>query len=214
MRKLLALLVAALVAVGCGGGGDGDVGDAAEPGAAAVDDGAATPTEDEEVAAAFPPECPGETPFTMSVRSEGKGELEPFEVIDSAALRKVDGVAFTVYLADFEIPDDTAWDFDVPVVPSGSLLVTTGLDVFNTDPGTLDPLEVGAEGGMFREVGDGETAAVLNMSGDVVTGSTNQDGSATLLGLDDERICIEVSITSDDGQAIDGVYEAPIVADI
>lgn len=163
--------------------------------------------------ATLPAECPPAVPFDMEFRSDGDGERDTMTVVDAVALRRADGVAMTVYLADFDMPDDTSWAFSVPDVPPGGTLVQTGLDVFNADPATLPELETGASGGLFGEVGAGVTATFLTIVSGGST-STNQTGESELLYIDDSAVCLRAGIISESGDELVGVYSAPIVADI
>lgn len=209
-RSIAALVAAGLIVAGCGG-------DDAEPESA---DAGQTSTEQSDAGeasdAAFPAECPEATPFDVEIRYDGDGEREVLTVTDAAAVRRSDGVAITVYLGDFTFPEDTSWSFTLPTVPEGSTLVGTGLDVFNaTDVDALEPLEVGAEGGMFGDVGAGVTATFLSFTSDRAgSTSSNQSGTTTLLGVSDDAVCMTTSITADSGLELVGTFTAPFVADI
>ncbi len=217
----MTVLVAALALLaGCG-----DDDDAAADGAgddATQDDGATTDAdagaEDDDAgdeAATLPDECPDGVPFEVELRADGDGAPEAVEIVDAVALRRAEGRALTVYLATFDIDDDTSWALVTPDVPPGGLLVSTGLDHFNADIAEIEPLAVGASGPLFGEAGDGATATFLNMQGEAAgSTSVSQEGTSTLLHVDDDRVCLEVDITSESGAALSGVYTAPIVAEI
>lgn len=186
---------------------------------AGAGDGASTTDTDDAGAdgavATMPSACPTSVPFDMELRSDGDGAREVFTVVDAVALRRAGGVAITVYLADFDMPDDTSWEFAVPEVPAGGTLVSTGLDVFNADPATLPVLEAGDSGGLFSDVGDGETATFLSIvTDDAGSTSSNQSGTSELVFIDDDQVCLTVAITGESGFELLGNYSAPIVADI
>ena len=204
----------AMAFIACGGDdGGGDAAGDAPSGAAseASPDGA-----DDDAVAAVPAACPTSVPYDVEVRLDGDGEREPMTVVDAVALRRSEGRAWTVYLADFDMPDDTSWSFTVPEVPAGNMLVSTGLDVFNaTDVEALPIIEVGATGGLFRDVGDGETATYLNVTSETTgSSSVNQTGSTELLHLDDGLICFDTEITGESGLELVGTYAATEIVDI
>lgn len=206
----VSLLLAATVALaGCGDDDDGDAApDAAEDGEQATDAGVAESEDD------FPAECPGATPFEIDVRTDGDGDVEPFTVVDAAAIRRFGGIAYTLYLTDFDLPDELS-QFSAPEVPDGGLLISTGLDRFNVDPGTVDPLAVGATGPLFPDTGPAQESGFLSFIGDAAGSvSSNQAGSVELLGLAEDRICLRIAISGDTGGALAGVVEAPIELDI
>lgn len=216
--RVLALLTAALLVVACGDddgeaatGEESSVADPASDGT----DSADTAEQQESEATTMPAECPAATPFEVQAAVTEEGGIEPFEVVDATALSRSGGLAITVYLADFDIDDDTSWSFAVPEVPAGSTLISTGMDGFNADPADLAPLEVGSEGPLFSEAGDGATATFLNMQGESApTTSLNQVGTSEILFLDDRNVCIRADITAESGAQLQGVYSAPIVEEI
>lgn len=164
----------------------------------------------------MPSECPEGTPFDVEIRFDGDGDRETMTVVDAVALRRFDGVAWTIYLADFDLPDDTSWSFTVPEVPAGKTLVATGLDVFNApDVDALPILGVGDSGGLFRDVGDGETAAFFSITSELA-GSTSVDqrGATELVHLDDDAICMTTEITGQSGLELVGTYAATEIIDI
>jgi hypothetical protein len=221
LRLLALLAVLGLFAAACGDdAGDEDGADDAVTDDAA-DDSTGDENDDEDGDsseagdAALPEACPASAPFELQAAITEDGGLESFEVVDAAAVSRSGGLALTVYLADFEIDDDTSWSFAVPEVPAGGTLISTGMDVFNADPADLEPLEVGDSGPLFSEAGDGATATFLNMQGEAApTTSVNQVGTSEILFLDGSTVCIQVDITADSGAQLQGVYTAPIVEDI
>jgi hypothetical protein len=221
MKRLLAIIVVSTLFSGACGGDDDTGGDVTDETTASTADSADSASDsaegqaeaNTEEAAAMPDGCPASVPFTTSARFAGEGALQAFEVLDAVALSRADGAAYTIYLADFDMDDDTNWGFAVPEVPAGSTLIATGLDVFNADPATLEPLEVGSSGPLFAEAGEGVTATFISVTSELVDASSvNQMGTATLLHLDDSQVCIEVDITSDSGIAFSGTLAAPIAA--
>ena len=211
----MALLLAGGLTLTAACGGDDDTAtDAGDAPIEDVDDGDGEDTGGE--TATLPEECPTEAPFDIEIRYDGDGERDTMTVVDAVALRRFDGVAWTIYLADFDMPDDTSWSFTVPEVPEGNTLVATGLDVFNApDAAALPILEVGDSGGMFREVGDGETAAFFSITSDRAgSSSVDQSGTTELLHLDDGSICMTTEITGESGLELVGAYTATEIIDI
>lgn len=206
-----AFLAVALIACGDDDGGGDEGGAATEDAPTDVED-----ADGGDGAPAAPAACPTALPYDVELRLDGHGERETMRVVDAVALRRSDGRAWTVYLADFDMPDDTSWSFTVPEVPAGSTLVATGLDVFNaTDVESLPVIEVGATGGLFRDVGDGETATYLNVTSDASgTSSVDQTGSTELLHLDDDLICFDTEITGASGLELVGTHAATEIVDI
>lgn len=207
----LTMLLCVVATAACGGGDDG--GAPATSVEAQIADAEAAP---DTGPGALPEECPDALPYDVEIRLDGDGAREVMTVVDAIALRRVDGRAWTVYLADFELPDETSWAIAVPEVPTGKTLVATGLDTFNAaDVDALPVLEVGDRGGLFREVGDGETATFFTVTADRVgSSSVDQVGSSELLHLDDEAVCLTVSITGVSGLELVGTYAAFEIVDI
>ncbi len=203
----------AMVFIACGDDGGGDAASDAPSGAASEE---SSDDADDGAVAAAPAACPTSVPYDVEVRLDGDGERETMTVVDAVALRRSEGRAWTVYLADFDMPDDTSWSFTVPEVPAGSMLVSTGLDVFNaTDVESLPVIEVGDTGGLFRDVGDGATATYLNVTSETTgSSSVNQMGSTELLHLDDALICFATEITGESGLELVGTYAATEIVDI
>lgn len=198
----------AMVFLACGGGdGGGDD--------VAADESADGPAEKDE-STPIPAACPTSLPFDVEVRLGGDGAREAMTVVDSVALRRSEGRAWTVYLADFDMPDDTSWSLSVPDVPPGSTLVTTGLDVFNApDVGALPIFDVGSVGGLFGVVGDGEPATFLHVASDTSgSSSVDQAGETELLHLADDLICFETEITGESGLELVGTYATSEIVDI
>lgn len=207
----------AVVLIACGGDdGGGDARSDTPAGASSKEASGSEGDGTDSGAESAPAECPTSVPYDVELRLEGDGERETMAVVDAVALRRSEGRAWTVYLADFDMPDDTSWSFTVPEVPSGSTLVATGLDVFNaTDVDALPIIEVGATGGLFRDVGDGESATFLNVTSDASSStSVDQTGSTELLHLDDGLICLDTEITGESGLELVGTYAATEIVDI
>lgn len=220
-RAWVALLVAGGLALGAAACGDDDdtesgSGDADTTESADTDGTGDQAGDDDGAAATLPSECPTEAPFDVEVRFDGDGARETMTVVDAVALRRYDGVAWTIYLADFDMPDDTSWSFTVPEVPEGKTLIATGLDVFNApDVDALPVLEVGDSGGMFSDVGDGETAAFFSITSSLAgSTSVDQSGTTELLHLDDGAICMTTEITGESGLELVGTYSATEIVDI
>lgn len=204
MRAGMVFLVVGVLALGATACGDDD-----DAGGSADGTGS-TLTSD------LPTECPAAAPFDVEIRYDGDGARETMTVVDAVALRRFDGVAWTIYLADFDMPDDTSWSFTVPEVPEGNTLVATGLDVFNApDADALPTLDVGDSGGLFSDVGDGETAAFFSVTSDR-SGSTSVDqtGTTELMHLDDGSICMTTEITGESGLELVGTYTAVEIVDL
>lgn len=216
-RRASAILFAATALLtACGGDDGGEDGgesvDPEDPGTTTAEAGAVSP----DPGAPLPTGCPEDVPYDIEIRLDGEGARVTMTVVDSIALRRLDGRAWTVYLADFEMPDNTSWAFTTPEVPAGGTLVATGLDVFNApDADALPVLEVGATGGLFGEVGEGETATFVNVPSDRPgTTSVDQTGESELLHLDDDRICLRTEITGESGLEFVGTLGADDIVDI
>jgi hypothetical protein len=207
-RWAAAALVMVLLTAACGDD------DTAPAGAAATD--ATTVTTPTTAAATTTSPLPAactRVPFTVELRVEGEEPLEPFEVADAIAIRTAGGRAYTVYLADFTMDrDDRSYSF-VTDPPSGGTVIQTGLTVFNAADAESVPVLAGGEIGLV-EWRAGELATFLNVTAPAAaSSSTNMTGSAELLHLDEDTICIEADITSERGFALTGAYTAEITAD-
>lgn len=220
-RAWVAVLVASGLTLGVAGcGGDDDSADGDDPptdeSSDAGSDESSAAGSDAGAAGALPSTCPSAAPFDVEIRYDGDGDRETMTVVDAVALRRFDGVAWTIYLADFDMPDDTSWSFTVPEVPDGKTLVATGLDVFNApDADALPILEAGDSGGMFSDVGDGETAAFFSVTADAAgSTSVDQSGTTELVHLDDGAICMTTEITGESGLELVGTYTATEIIDI
>ena len=150
-------------------------------------------------------------PYAIDLRISGDGALEPFQVTDAIAVPTAGGRAYTVYLADFPIDrEDRSYSY-VTDPPEGGIVVQTGLTVFNAeDPESVPVLEGGEVGQVDWEAG--ELATFLNVTAPDAPGfSVDMTGSARLVHLGDDVVCIEASITSESGFALEGTYTAETV---
>lgn len=200
--RAAAALALIVITAACGGGGSAD-----------QDDEATTTTASTTTTAVALPTACERVPFTVDLRVEGEGPLQPFEVVDAIAVRIADGRAYTVYLADFTIDrDDSSYSF-ITEPPTGGTVIQTGLTVFNAPDAESVPVLEGGEIGRV-EWEAGQLAAFLNVTADNAPSmSVDMTGSAELLHLDDDTVCIEAAITSERGFALNGVYTAEITAD-
>jgi len=207
-RMGLWVTVAMMLLVGTAACGDDDAGEAGDATTSTTAGESTTTT----TIAALPAACE-RVPYAVELRIDGEGPLETFDVVDAIAVRNAGGRAYTVYLADFPIDrDDSSYSF-VTEPPAGGTVVQTGLTVFNaSDPDAVPVLEGGEIGQVEWEAG--ELATFLNVTAEgAAASSTNMDGSAELLHLDDGTVCIEAAITSERGFALSGVYTAEITSD-
>jgi hypothetical protein len=132
-----ALLTLALAVAACGGGDDdssnGAGGDPAPTSAASDVTGADS--------------C-RPTPYLTSVRAANGSEVafeeSQFEVVSAKAVSLAGGAAYTIYMADFEIPDSSIGIVSAPQPGEGETLVTLFITTFN-GPANPPPIEAGTE---------------------------------------------------------------------
>lgn len=167
----------------------------------------------EDEAGAAPDEC-REPPFEVELRVAGDGPNRAFRVEDAAAVRKLDGRAYTVYLTDYQIDRDEPLAGQLQEPPPGSTTVQTGLDVFNAeDASALPILESGDVG--RRDWDSGELAALLDVftNGEDET-DVDTGGMAEIRHVDDASVCIRADLRSESGSQLLGTYRAEIVEDL
>lgn len=212
LQLLILAVVAALVIGACGGDDD------SSSDADAADDGGETP---EESASSVPAECEIEPPFTLEITGgdalpqvdadgfdvtsviasqqpivpDPDGELTPDEIREQGATTPL--VSYAVYLADFEMtaedvgflgptPPDDGTLFFVAVVPPTEDGLRTG-DVVEQGTPEFESVTTFGSLGVQYQTGTVDDAPTLALDGDGT-------GTAEVLYLDDDRICLDVEI--------------------
>lgn len=216
MRRLPALLAVLLLTVAaCGDDGSSSaVGDAGDAPADEADGG--------EAAAPLPPECETETPFTLPIEGgenlpgvdgptfeavsvvagqqpivpNPDDELTPEEIEAAAPTTPI--VAYTIYFADFDLTLDDVTGLLGPRPDEGETMIFVSVV-----PPTADGLEVGDVVTQGRP--EFESITTFGMLGAQLVTETVEDppgftldsdgpGTAEVLFLDDERICLDISL--------------------
>lgn len=191
-------------------GGDDDT-PAETDGSAAVDE---TPADDvaADDAPAEPESAALECPSTISVAGMTPAGTD-FEATSAVAASLEGGVAYTLYLADFELTTDSFSMIRNPEVPADGTLWTVAVTIFNPSPedqARISPIAVG------REIQAGEPFGVLTFTVTVQEGETfsgardGEEGTLTVTGVGD-TFCGTIDY-ADDEKSISGSFVAPTKA--
>lgn len=154
-------------------------------------------------------------PFTAEIRFAGDGPRRDFAVVDAAAVRRLEGRAYTVYLTDYPIDREGSLFSQIGEPPDGSTTVQTGIDVFNAEDAAALPVLAAGTVGAVDWV-SGEPATFLNFAtaADTDGFSVDQTGQTELLHVDERFVCMRSQITSESGNELVGTYTAEILTDI
>jgi len=192
-RMIWALLVGVLAASACGANNS-----TAADGTPGTDAPAAT----SKPIARDDAGCPA-VPFSGTLsRSAAGGHQEAQradgEMVDAIAVTRREGIAYTIYLADFAID---ANDIGSTLqAPQGLVLVTLAID-------ELDGITVG------RPFGNTENTypfVIIDSGGGASDSASGHTGQEMVIGLSSTMICLEIDY-QDDVKAITGTVSARIV---
>jgi hypothetical protein len=157
-----------------------------------------------------------EPPFDIHLRVEGDGDLDEMEIVDSAAVRVGGGTGYTIYLADFDLPDDDEIAFSALTAPDDGTLVATGVSTFNADKkhpakkvatGDIAPLVSNASAGRLTAF------LTIRREDELQPPGVHQIGQIEVIHVDKTTFCADVSITADDGASMTGIVTGRIVGD-
>ena len=119
------------------------------------------------------------------------------EMTDAVAVTRSEGVAYTIYLADFTIDRD---DLGTTLrAPPGSVLVTLAID-------QLDGITVGQP---FNNTEDSFPFVIIDSGGGASDSALGRTGQETVVGLSSTMICLEIEY-QDDVKEITGTVSARI----
>ena len=120
-------------------------------------------------------------------------------MVDAVAVTRSEGIAYTIYLADFSINlDDIGSTLKAP---PGSVLVTLAID-------ELDGITVGQP---FGNTEDSSPFVIIDSGGGASDTATGATGRETVIGLSSTMICLEIDY-QDNIKAITGTVSAKMVA--
>jgi hypothetical protein len=128
---------------------------------------------------------------------------------DAVAVSLEDGVAYTVYLADFDLDPEAISSFSNPEVAEGDTMFTLAATVFNApDPEALEPIAVGDEISYVEEFGN-LTIRVTAQTGEDLHGvNMEAEGTLTVTAVGD-TFCGTVDYR-DEEKTLTGTFEAPV----
>lgn len=190
-------VAAALGAIGLVLGGCGDDGTDSAGSDDAPSDEAGSSDE-----AADAGECAG-TDVTIS------GPGGDVEVISSAAVSLVDGAAYTVYLADFELDGDAITMFSAPEIPDDGSLATVAVTIFNAEEDPA-PIEQGTTVEWTSDFGVLTYAFTIEEGEELHGTNTGAEGTLEITAVGD-TFCGDIDYT-DGEKSISGTIEAPVTA--
>ena len=180
-------LALSLLMAACGGGDDDDT----EPTSEAGNPTATT-------AASNGGDGGGEscrpTPYLMSVRAADGDTLgfenAQFEVVSAKAVSLAGGAGYTIYLADYEIPDDQISAFSSPEPTDGQTLVTLFITTFNGGP-DAEIVEAGTEIEFSPEFGVLTYRIIIQQGAEKYDSFAEARGSLTVTDVG-ESICGDI----------------------
>ena len=156
------------------------------------------------------------TPYLMAVRAADGDTLgfedAQFEVVSAKAVSLAGGAAYTIYLADYEIPDEQISAFSAPQPTDGQTLVTLFITTFNAGP---DPeiVEAGMEIEFSPEFGVLTYRAVIQQGAEKYDSYAEARGSLSVTEVGDS-ICGDLTYedTMTDFSSIQNRLEGPFGA--
>lgn len=179
------LLALSLLVAGCGGGDDDS-----EPMDA---DGEPTATTAATNGDDFGESC-RPTPYLISVRAADGDTLglenEQFEVVSAKAVSLGGGAGYTIYLADYEIPDEQISPFSAPEPAGGQTLITLFITTFNAGP-DAEIVEAGTEIAFSPEFGVLTYRIIIQQGAEKYDSFAQARGNLTVTDVG-ESICGEV----------------------
>lgn len=202
-----------LAVAACGGGDDDDT----EPTAEA---GGPTPTTAASNGGDGADSC-RPTPYLMAVRAADGDTLglenEQFEVVSAKAVSLSGGAGYTIYLADYEIPDEEISAFSSPEPADGQTLITLFITTFNAGP---DPeiVEAGTEIEFSPEFGVLTYRIIIQQGDEKYDSFAEARGKLTVTDVGDS-ICGDVTYEdtmTDFGSIqnrLEGAFGAVVVAE-
>ncbi|HQW50730.1 MAG TPA: hypothetical protein PL082_01630 [Tepidiformaceae bacterium] len=179
---LAAFLSLSLAVAACGGDDSGD-----EP-SGGTDE---TPT----TAVSSGGELCRPTPYLISLRA-AKGNTVAiddvqFEVVSAKAVSLAGGAAYTIYLADYEIPDDQISSFSAPKPGADQTLVTVFITVFN-GPANPPAIKAGEEIAFTPDFGVLTFRVVTQKGSETYSAYSTARGKVTLSDVGDS-VCGEIT---------------------
>ena len=119
-------------------------------------------------------------------------------MIDAIAVTRLEGVAYTIYLADFMInTDDIGSTLEAP---QGSVLVTLAID-------ELGGITIGRP---FGNTEDTRPFVIIDSGGGASDSAAGHSGEETVIGLSSTMICLDIDY-QDNIKSITGTVSATLV---
>lgn len=178
-----------------------------------------------QTSAALPDGC-SLPPYEIEIRRAGSGENEPWTVIDAEdtgfGVGSGQNLAYKIFLADYDINDDEDLITQITPdnMPEGATVVNVDLgrayDSSNDTPSNEYPnIEAGEPLTAYRlssgpEATLGAQATITDPDGLTSTASVNPTASGTVLYADEEFICVDLDIQSEDGVQVKGIVTARV----
>ncbi len=196
MRLLIVLTALAVLTTSCGGGDSSEDGVAAGTTSVAESDGG----EDQPADMDGSDECP-DVPFSGEVSrisepsiGHNAAALADGELLDAAAFSFGTGFQYTVYVASFEIDDDTMGD--TIIAPPGEVLVT--FQARGKDGGEIEP-------GVVYD----ETFVIIDTGGGAQNSPVDPTGTVEFIAYSEDHLCLNIDFL-DENQAITGTVSARV----
>ena len=156
------------------------------------------------------------TPYLMAVRAADGDTLgfenEQFEVVSAKAVSLAGGAGYTIYLADYEIPDEQISAFSAPEPADGQTLITLFITTFNAGP-EPEIVEAGTEIEFSPEFGVLTYRVVIQQGAEKYDSFVEARGNLSVTDVG-ESICGEVLYedTMGDFSSIQNRLEGPFGA--
>jgi len=134
-------------------------------------------------------------PYLISLRA-AKGDTAAvddvqFEVVSAKAVSLAGGAAYTIYLADYEIPDDQISSFSAPKPGADQTLVTVFITVFN-GPANPPAIKAGEEIAFTPDFGVLTFRVVTQKGSETYSAYSTARGKVTLSDVGDS-VCGEIT---------------------
>lgn len=181
------VLTLSLAIAACGGGDDDDADPTAESGEPTATTAASNGGDGGE-------SC-RPTPYLMSIRAADGDTLgfenEQFEVVSAKAVSLAGGAGYTIYLADYEIPDEQISAFAAPEPIDGQTLITLFITTFNGGP-DAEIVEAGTEIEFSPEFGVLTYRIIIQQGAEKYDSFAEARGNLTVTDVGDS-ICGDVT---------------------
>ncbi|MEM0924570.1 MAG: hypothetical protein AAGJ83_00900 [Planctomycetota bacterium] len=170
------------------------------------------------------PEMGKALPYRLQIRRTGSGENVPMEVLGATAVMENELRSYKIFLADYELDEETSVYELATSIPEGKTMVSIGLQTdYGLDTPSIDEWKKLKAG----DVAIGITDSRSSLNGAKPNGEPistvwirGKDGkfertsgrktSMKVLYVSDQWVCLEANLTSTSGSQLSGIITAKV----